>query len=197
MQEKEYELDVSKPMMFREDPTVADVKYLADYISSDGDERMAFLVTLKDGDQYISARYRDGRIFYWRDDCDDIINVPEKPAFSWDKPYRVKNHDCKILSNFIHTYIDNKGYEWRHGLVVKHKNETFPYVLWANDAGECSSRISLENYEPEYAYTILKESPNNYCVRESRKGYIGSTLVADFREKADAELFKKIKEQCL
>lgn len=129
-----------------------------------------------------------------------IINTPEQPAFSWDKPIRhieskdiavgVFDNDCDIYSKFVVFKPSNGGDHYTFTFINNGKE----YVY--------DSKPALENYEPELIYEIIDETGSKIniqygikCgVRSKTKSGLKETL-AFFHKESDAQLFRQIKER--
>lgn len=183
------ELDINKPMMFR-DEEVKDVKHLVDFISEFGFSR-AFLVTALNGTQFITYRDKNGRRNQTEDWYDDIINIPEQPEFSWDKPIRHKlSGDICVLKS-----RDNVEDSYPWSLVFKRPSGG----LWAsdyNDDGEAyiGRSCRIENFEMTSSLRVnpfdINYFPWSYTVQDERT----RAYIAAFISEKDAELFKQAKE---
>lgn len=193
MQEQEYELDINKEMTVRNSNQVIAVKYLTDYLATSNYARRSFLVTIKSGHQYTTDRYKNGRLYIDAEDELDIINVTEKPAFSWDKPYRIKQKDFEIL---LHCFDPSTSTVFPHVLAIRYENGALN-VHGFNSAGRSSCGLSLENYQPDSEYYITgPDRLQGYVVHEIYCSEDDQGIAA-FESKEDAELFVKVKERGL
>lgn len=187
------ELDINKPMMFRGEE-VKEVKHLVDFISEFGFSR-AFLVTALNGTQFITYRDKNGRRNQTDDWYDDIINIPEQPEFSWDKPIR----DIKSGDICVGKFKSEACCVYPWALVFKDDYGHYWFGEFTEDAKSYNSddEPSLENFEITSSLRVnpfnINYFPWSYTVQdEHTRAYI-----AAFISEKDAELFKQVKEQGL
>jgi len=141
------ELDVNKPMQYRKNQN-SKIRFVS-YIIKNGMKKILLIETMSYGEEFTRVVGLNGS---WLNngethDC-DIINVPEKPAFSWDKP--IRHIATGGICVFKHREKSESIYPWF--LVFKNKNG----IHWASYyTDEAMFHVgddipSLENYEPEY-----------------------------------------------
>jgi|GEM_PF-1495223 len=197
------ELDVSKPMMIEHKGNrKLNVKRVSTVQNENGINHV-FEVSDNEWDYWLVTDK------YGAPACGTIlgkvVNIPEK-TFSWDRPYRIKNRDFKILFYFYHKRNGNDHKP--HGLLVQYQCDQ-PKIYWYTDNGKLSPNedldVDLENYEPDERYEIEPRynlsagvcSWSVYKKTDNKSGLVVGWPPATFQTKEDAELFKRIKEQGL
>jgi hypothetical protein len=190
-------LDISKPIKFRN--CTAEIQYMFSLLNKGIIYKHVFKIVYEDDLEGVVERYLDGSLILGCEHDLDVINVPEKPAFSWDKPFRFNAHSQNYKNKIIKHKIN--AYNGAEILIESHDESR----IWESYNYEYASKF-LENYEPEEKYEIgmsfengkydswLDGKYDSWLVRNiNNKGR--SKIIAEFFEsKKDAELFKNAKE---
>lgn len=143
------EIDIDKPVMFRNRPDVKEVKFLMRLKRENNKDALAFLAIDYKLSEWLVERPLNGRHYDdARIDGDyDIINVPERPTLNWDKPLWTKLGHYKVVR-----FVDTGSPIYPYKATIKRDDGLYEIAYMLN--GHCldsenSHDFDLENYEPE------------------------------------------------